>query len=75
MFGFRCFVVDDWACALISTPHRLKPIFYGLAYTPYNALEPWCGATLNNVTQDIILMSQLTSESLRFAVSASCVGA
>lgn len=40
---------------------RLKPILYGLAYTPFNALEPWCGATLNNVTEDILLMSQLTS--------------
>ncbi|CEQ41231.1 SPOSA6832_02916 [Sporobolomyces salmonicolor] len=40
---------------------RLKPIFYGLAYTPYNALEPWCGATLQNVTEDIQLMSQLTT--------------
>lgn len=45
-----------------SDSPRLKPIFYGLAYTPFNALEPWCGATLNNVTQDIILMSQMTSE-------------
>ncbi|BGP01034.1 Glycoside hydrolase family 17 protein [Rhodotorula toruloides] len=44
-----------------ETDSRLKPIFYGLAYTPYNALEPWCGATLNNVTQDIILMSQMTT--------------
>ncbi|GAA5991014.1 hypothetical protein JCM10908_006499 [Rhodotorula pacifica] len=40
---------------------RLKPILYGLAYTPFNALEPWCGATLNNVTEDILLMSQLTT--------------
>ncbi|BGP56518.1 hypothetical protein JCM8202_004586 [Rhodotorula sphaerocarpa] len=44
-----------------QTDSRLKPIFYGLAYTPFNALEPWCGATLNNVTQDIILMSQMTT--------------
>lgn len=41
--------------------HSLKPIFYGLAYTPFNALEPWCGANLNNVTEDILLMSQMTS--------------
>lgn len=40
---------------------RLKPIFYGLAYTPFNALEPWCGANLNNVTEDILLMSQMTT--------------
>ncbi|KWU44761.1 glycoside hydrolase, partial [Rhodotorula sp. JG-1b] len=35
--------------------------FYGLAYTPFNALEPWCGASLNNVTEDILLMSQMTT--------------
>lgn len=41
---------------------RLKPIFYGLAYTPYAVLEPFCGATLANVTEDMQLLSQLTSE-------------
>jgi len=42
---------------------RLKPIFYGLAYTPFAVLEPNCGATLPNVTEDLQLLSQLTSES------------
>ncbi|GAA5873685.1 hypothetical protein JCM16303_002556 [Sporobolomyces ruberrimus] len=40
---------------------RLKPIFYGMAYTPFNALEPWCGASLANVTEDMQLLSQLTT--------------
>ncbi|GAA5895490.1 uncharacterized protein JCM6883_001524 [Sporobolomyces salmoneus] len=40
---------------------RLKKVFYGMAYTPFNALEPWCGATLANVTEDIQLLSQLTT--------------
>lgn len=36
--------------------------FYGLAYTPKNALEEYgCGTTLANVTEDIQLISQLTS--------------
>mgnify|MGYP006876468564 FL=1 len=47
--------------ARVLSAHSLKPIFYGLAYTPFNALEPWCGANLNNVTEDILLMSQMTS--------------
>ncbi|GAA5878787.1 hypothetical protein JCM1840_007246 [Sporobolomyces johnsonii] len=40
---------------------RLKQIFYGLAYTPYLAQQPWCGCTLQNVTEDVQLMSQLTT--------------
>ncbi|GAA5851106.1 hypothetical protein JCM5353_000231 [Sporobolomyces roseus] len=40
---------------------RLKPIFYGLAYTPFAVLEPNCGATLPNVTEDLQLLSQLTT--------------
>jgi hypothetical protein len=36
--------------------------FYGLGYTPYLAQEPDCGATLANVTEDIQLMSQVTSK-------------
>ncbi|GAA6060364.1 hypothetical protein JCM10212_004548 [Sporobolomyces blumeae] len=40
---------------------RLKPSFYGMAYTPFNALEPSCGATLANVTEDIQLLSQMTT--------------
>ncbi|GAA6020538.1 hypothetical protein JCM11491_000787 [Sporobolomyces phaffii] len=40
---------------------RLEPIFYGMAYTPFGALEPWCGATLKNVTEDMQLLSQLTT--------------
>lgn len=50
---------DTTSC--LRGAHSLKPIFYGLAYTPFNALEPWCGASLNNVTEDILLMSQMTS--------------
>ncbi|GAA5908689.1 hypothetical protein JCM6882_008175 [Rhodosporidiobolus microsporus] len=42
--------------------YMLKQIFYGLAYTPKNVLEEYgCGATLQNVTEDIQLISQLTT--------------
>ncbi|GAA6060363.1 hypothetical protein JCM10212_004547 [Sporobolomyces blumeae] len=40
---------------------RLKRSFYGMTYTPYGAVEPACGATLANVTEDIQLLSQLTT--------------
>ncbi|BGP17622.1 hypothetical protein JCM10213_001273 [Rhodosporidiobolus nylandii] len=41
---------------------RLKPVFYGMAYTPRNVLEEYgCGATLANVTEDLQLLSQLTT--------------
>jgi hypothetical protein len=34
-----------------------------MAYTPFGALEEYgCGASLANVTEDIQLLSQLTSE-------------
>ncbi|KAM0791717.1 hypothetical protein ACM66B_003986 [Microbotryomycetes sp. NB124-2] len=39
---------------------RLSKSFWGMTYTPEFAQEPWCGATLANVTEDIQLMSQLT---------------
>lgn len=35
-------------------------IFTRIAYTPYGAILPQCGATLQNVTEDIKLLSQLT---------------
>lgn len=40
---------------------RLHVSFYGLAYTPFNAQEPTCGATLANVTEDLQIISQLTT--------------
>ncbi|KAG8764130.1 hypothetical protein FRC11_004618 [Ceratobasidium sp. 423] len=40
---------------------RLKNSFYGFAYTPLGALLPNCGATQANVTEDIQLLSQLTT--------------
>ncbi|KAF9583227.1 hypothetical protein BGW38_009975 [Lunasporangiospora selenospora] len=40
---------------------NLRKAFYGLDYNPANGLMPWCGATLQSVINDIILMSQLTS--------------
>ncbi|CAE6448694.1 hypothetical protein RSOLAG1IB_09170 [Rhizoctonia solani AG-1 IB] len=40
---------------------RLKNSFYGFAYTPLGALLPDCGATQANVTEDVQLMSQLTT--------------
>ncbi|WVR06642.1 hypothetical protein IAU60_003674 [Kwoniella sp. DSM 27419] len=40
---------------------RLHQSFWGFAYTPQSALPPWCGATQQNVTRDIQLLSQITT--------------
>ncbi|KDQ19326.1 glycoside hydrolase family 17 protein [Botryobasidium botryosum FD-172 SS1] len=40
---------------------NLHRSFYGFAYTPLGALMPNCGATQANVTEDIQLLSQLTT--------------
>lgn len=40
---------------------RLKQSFYGIAYTPQNVQLPNCGATQDNVTQEIQIISQLTT--------------
>ncbi|KAF9918568.1 hypothetical protein BX616_007724, partial [Lobosporangium transversale] len=44
------------------TPNpNLRKSFYGLDYNPAKSLMPWCGVTLQNVVDDIIIMSQLTN--------------
>ncbi|EJU05045.1 glycoside hydrolase [Dacryopinax primogenitus] len=48
------------ASTYIKDP-RLKNSFYGFAYTPMNVQLPWCGAVQANVTEDVILLSQLTT--------------
>ncbi|WWC62957.1 uncharacterized protein I303_105555 [Kwoniella dejecticola CBS 10117] len=40
---------------------KLHQSFWGFAYTPQEALLPWCGASQNNVTRDIQLLSQVTT--------------
>ncbi|WWC71096.1 uncharacterized protein I206_105049 [Kwoniella pini CBS 10737] len=40
---------------------NLHQSFWGFAYTPQDALLPWCGATQTNVTRDIQLLSQVTT--------------
>jgi len=40
---------------------RLKQSFYGIAYTPQNVQLPSCGATQDSVTQEIQIISQLTT--------------
>ncbi|KAG0258555.1 hypothetical protein BG011_003222 [Mortierella polycephala] len=40
---------------------KLHKAFYGIDYNPAKSLMPWCGVTLQNVVDDIILMSQLTN--------------
>lgn len=42
---------------------RLKHSFYGLAYTPNNALYPDCNGSQAEIIEDVQLMSQLTSVS------------
>ncbi|KAG0361017.1 hypothetical protein BG005_009358 [Podila minutissima] len=44
------------------TPNpNLRKAFYGVVYNPAKSLMPWCGATLQAVIDDIILMSQITN--------------
>ncbi|KAK4698349.1 hypothetical protein P7C70_g7931, partial [Phenoliferia sp. Uapishka_3] len=50
---------------------KLHQSFYGIAYTPFLAQDPWCGATLANVTEDIQLLSQLTTR-IRMCVPVQC---
>ncbi|CBQ71401.1 conserved hypothetical protein [Sporisorium reilianum SRZ2] len=40
---------------------RLHRSMYGVCYTPFHAQYPACGATQPNVTEDIQLLSQLTT--------------
>ncbi|OWZ28031.1 glucan 1,3-beta-glucosidase [Cryptococcus neoformans] len=40
---------------------RLHQVFWGFAYTPNDVQLPDCGATQNNITRDIQLLSQLTT--------------
>ncbi|KAF9464891.1 glycoside hydrolase family 17 protein [Collybia nuda] len=40
---------------------RLHKSFYGMAYTPEGSMFPECGNSLENVIQDIQLLSQLTT--------------
>ncbi|KPV74362.1 glycoside hydrolase family 17 protein [Rhodotorula graminis WP1] len=51
---------------------RLKPAFWAMAYTPKNVLEEYgCGATLANVTEDIQLLSQLTTRLRTYSTSCN----
>ncbi|GAA6054305.1 hypothetical protein JCM3770_001425 [Rhodotorula araucariae] len=51
---------------------RLKQVFYGMAYTPKNVLEEYgCGATQANVTEDIQLISQLTTRIRTYSTSCN----
>ncbi|KAK3847219.1 MAG: glycoside hydrolase family 17 protein [Linnemannia gamsii] len=40
---------------------QLRKAFYGVDYNPKNAMMPWCGATLQPVINDMILISQITN--------------
>ncbi|KAG0334716.1 hypothetical protein BG004_000292 [Podila humilis] len=40
---------------------NLRKAFYGVVYNPAKSLMPWCGATLQAVINDVILMSQITN--------------
>lgn len=70
--------IPGTAGAVLSNPNdpsqyqkdpRLHKSFYGLAYSPLNVLEPECGATQANTTEDLQIISQLTSS---FLVSFLC---
>ncbi|KAF9135465.1 hypothetical protein BGW39_002610 [Mortierella sp. 14UC] len=40
---------------------QLRKAFYGVDYNPAKAMMPWCGATLQPVINDMILISQITN--------------
>ncbi|KAF9282556.1 hypothetical protein BGZ88_010980 [Linnemannia elongata] len=40
---------------------NLRKAFYGVDYNPAKALMPWCGATLQPVINDMMLISQITN--------------
>ncbi|KAJ9475808.1 putative family 17 glucosidase SCW10 [Pseudozyma hubeiensis] len=47
--------------SIFTKDARLHRSMYGICYTPFHAQYPACGATQSNVTEDIQLLSQLTS--------------
>lgn len=49
--------------------YRFHVSFYGFAYTPFNVQTPECGGVQVNVTEDIQLLSQLTSTCRFFWIS------
>ncbi|KAF9941462.1 hypothetical protein BGZ67_005044 [Mortierella alpina] len=54
------------------TPNpNLHKAFYGIDYNPAKALMPWCGVTLQNVVDDIILISQLTNRIRLYGMDCS----
>lgn len=62
--------IDGTAMAVKSNPNdpsqfetnsAFTQSFWGIAYTPVGAIEPDCGATLANITEDIQILSQLTT--------------
>lgn len=46
---------------------RLLPSMYGIAYSPAGSILPSCGASFDQVLEDVYLMSQLTTVSLRLS--------
>ncbi|KAF9145359.1 hypothetical protein BGX30_009369 [Mortierella sp. GBA39] len=40
---------------------NLRKAFYGVDYNPAKAMMPWCGATLQPVINDMMLISQITN--------------
>ncbi|KAF9279579.1 hypothetical protein BGZ68_007824 [Mortierella alpina] len=54
------------------TPNsNLHKAFYGIDYNPAKALMPWCGVTLQNVVDDLILISQLTNRIRLYGMDCS----
>ncbi|KAF9572061.1 hypothetical protein EC968_010392 [Mortierella alpina] len=49
----------------------LHKAFYGIDYNPAKALMPWCGVTLQNVVDDMILISQLTNRIRLYGMDCS----
>lgn len=54
-------IAPEGSANLTITPIGVQKAFYGMGYTSNGAQYPWCGVTLDQVIEDLKLMSQLTS--------------
>ncbi|KAG0323980.1 hypothetical protein BGZ99_002288 [Dissophora globulifera] len=53
---------------------NLRMAFYGVDYNPARSLMPWCGATLQSVIDDVILLSQITKRIRLYGMDCNQAG-
>ena len=52
---------DEKLMSLIKNNQGLGPIFYGVAYSPSNSMEPLCGVSKRDIELDLATLSTVTS--------------